>query len=1125
MALSNAVEATDKLDWDSAPAPIASTTCIQPFDNAGFAVPHDVLVLASSSHRAYIPLSLLCRPAILDAKACKRSGLLDGDGKVDALALEPYLNLEDVMDFASWSQAMTMLHLVLEQVMGAVSAKKYGAWLRSHQHQIRARLSEDAWPVLRRYDIDMRKLFWEEYRKAEAAAGQDGKGRAFEMPKWDPKAYEAAAASFGTTASDLDSLHKDSRSSFGKCLDLVNTALKPSTLSSVATSTSHSVRGQKVSPALAAAIGITERLKQTAHQDAIARLQASGRILAGSASYAATTASPVAAPVPIAPSPSPSDALYHDLVQRQATLIRQLQQQNATPPAPQLPQRSYTRPGGPLPSGTLPPLHPNGRLLPPSAVDTVNAFKRAAPGFAANPGPRPRNCPMCGVAEPDHAWTDCRTFNPDAVYRLGRGFAIQGTSQPVCANFNGGGCTMPDCTFVHGCTRCRLVPYERSRAHGHQDCKAGSLSPMGGPSSAGTGRAPLSFHAFADPSSGNKRGGALATGSNNIPAKRPADAQLAKAQDPALTNLLENGAAAVTDSWGLAASPTTGEADLSFLDALFGPKPPLEELYHNPSNLNACAFEKYLARLPHVEASPYRSIPVQIRQGFHLGICFPVVEPYFPPNAEMTDAEVEAVDDSIRKDVAKRRLAGPYNPAFLAATLGIYFRSSPLSCRLKYTPPGKPQKRRLIENLSFPYQPSAGGTTSVNSNLDSTEFPSRWTKLATLLDALRRLPAASTVMVTDLTDAFKQLPIHPSQRPHHGIVWRGALFFRKTPSFGGRTTPGTFCNVVDCVLDILEALFPTIFTSNIVDDLLFARFGDPPTPSDAIFAVLRELGVEWSEEKTQPWSRRFKFGGVWIDLEEMTVELDREKREKYALKLERFTEGRAHGAKRLDEVLSMMGTLLYVCEIIPSRRPRLHAFLCWRRRYPASPMSARHLTRSVLDELDDWLQFLRGPNEIKASFALPPRISNHSFFTDASTSGLGVVVDGRYAVAYSLSPRWARYAAEPGQIAAAEAWAVEIVGSIVEAWDLADVAVFVGVDNTNVVNGFAKGRAANRLVNNAIRRLSDAMQLRNVVLFLRYVNTKKNPADAVSRGFIDDRLSPLPFRIQPPPGTIEGPTP
>ncbi|GAA5928132.1 hypothetical protein JCM1841_006141 [Sporobolomyces salmonicolor] len=576
VALSNAVEAVDKLDWDSAPAPVANTTCIQPFDNAGFSVPHDVLVLASSSHRAYIPLSLLCRPAILDVKTCKRSSLLESDGKIDVLAIEPYLNLEDIMDFASWSQAMTMMHLILDQVMGPVSAKKYGTWLRSHQHQIRARLSEDAWPVLRRYDIDMRKLFWEEYRKAEAAAGQDGKGRAFEMPKWDPKAYEAAAAAFGTTATDLDSLHKDSRSSFGKCLDLVNAALKPSTLSSVATSTSHSVRGQKVSPALAAAIGITEKLRQSAHQGAVARLQDSGRILAGSVSRTPAMPSPAATAVPTPPNPSPSDALYHDLVQRQATLIRQLQQQNASLQVPQQPQKSLSRLGGALPIGTLPPLHPNNRLLPPSAVDTVNAVRRSGPGSPAFAGLRPRVCPMCGTNEPDHAWTDCGLFDPQAIYRMGRGFAIQGTSQPVCANFNGGGCDRFDCTFVHGCTRCRLVPHDRSKAHGRQDCKVGGPPSKGGSGNAGVGRAPQSFPFYSDPPSGVKRpvdsGGALASRSNNVPTKRPADAQLSKPQDDALTNLLENGAAAITDSWGLGDTQKDSEVDLSFLDQLFGPQ-------------------------------------------------------------------------------------------------------------------------------------------------------------------------------------------------------------------------------------------------------------------------------------------------------------------------------------------------------------------------------------------------------------------------------------------------------------------------------------------------------------------------------------------------------------------------
>ncbi|GAA5873389.1 hypothetical protein JCM1840_007367 [Sporobolomyces johnsonii] len=406
------------------------------------------------------------------------------------------------------------------------------------------------------------------------------------------------------------------------------------------------------------------------------------------------------------------------------------------------------------------------------------------------------------------------------------------------------------------------------------------------------------------------------------------------------------------------------------------------------------------------------------------------------------------------------------------------FRSSPLSCHLKYTPLGKPQKRRVVENLSFPYTPTPGGSSLVNSFLSSADFLSRWTKLSTLLDALRRLPPETSVMVTDLTDVFKQLPIHPSQHPHHGILWRGKFFCCKTPSFGGCSTPGMFCNVVDLVLDILESAIPSIFTSNIVDDLPFARFDSSLVSADSIFTSLRELGVEW-----------------------------------------------AQNARRLEDVLSVMGTLLYVCEIVPLRRSYLHAFLAWRRKFPDSPMASRHLTRVVLDEMDEWLRFLRSPEPIKASFALPPRVSDHYFFTDACARALGVVVDGRFAITFNLSQRWAEYAAIPGQIATAEAWAVEVVGAVVEVMGLENVAILVGVDNTNVINGFAKGCASNKFVNNTIRCLTEAMQMRNVVLFLRYVNTEHNPADAVSRGFLDSRLSLFPLPLPPPLGTDGGPPP
>ncbi|GAA5873298.1 hypothetical protein JCM1840_000021 [Sporobolomyces johnsonii] len=473
---------------------------LQPYDNAGFDVPHDILILASKGRRTYIPLTLLTRPAILDFIHGRRPALVDVDVEFEPLSLVPYANLEETMDVGTWSQAMVMMHLVLQQVMGDTSANKFGSWLHKHEHNICARLSDDAWPVLRRYDIAMRRLFWEQCRRFEAL------GRGFVMPQWEPNVYEAAAAFFGTKAADLDSLFKDGKSAFGKKLDGVAACFKLSNMSDAALSTVHFFRGTEVSPGLAAAIELTDRIKEAAKNEDVAKLHSSGRFLSGSAGFASSSATPAQPPPPPAPAlPRPPSPTSHQQslieqqaqhIQQQAQLIRQQQQQIAVLQASQQQQHSYAQPGGVLPTGTSPSLHPSGRLALPKIVDSLNASNQLSGGGGSCSGPA-RRCAMCGVVNPEHFWRDCAGWDKEAVYRLGEGFAIRGTSRPVCANFNAHGCPKIDCTFVHGCTRCRFAPFDRATAHGHHECKATALLP-------------------------------LLEDRISIPAKRPAEAQLTK---------------------------------------------------------------------------------------------------------------------------------------------------------------------------------------------------------------------------------------------------------------------------------------------------------------------------------------------------------------------------------------------------------------------------------------------------------------------------------------------------------------------------------------------------------------------------------------------------------------------
>lgn len=576
-------------------------------------------------------------------------------------------------------------------------------------------------------------------------------------------------------------------------------------------------------------------------------------------------------------------------------------------------------------------------------------------------------------------------------------------------------------------------------------------------------------------------------------------------------------------------SASTLLSDAEWLATLPPARDPLYELHHRSSRLDANAFERHLCALPHFELSPYTSIPDAIRSGFHLRIAEPVIAPYFPKNAELAPDEVAAVDKAMLEDIQKRRLAGPYEALELMRSTGVTFRSSPISVATKETPPGKPQKYRLVENLSSPYAPTPEGVRSVNSALNPLDYPCRWTRLVTFLDFLRRLPPETDVMVADLESAFRQLDIEPSQRPHHGVVWRGKLFFRKTPSFGGASTPGTFGRVVDATLDIIENELPNVLTSSILDDLLFARTSREVL-AEHILGRLEELGWIISKEKLQLWRRVFKFSGLIFDLEAGTVTLPPEKAWKFARRLELFLEGGPASKRSLKETLKVVGTLMYLTTVFAKFRPCVSALLAFRRTFPhdCSPFLEHGIGRACHKELSQWRSILSGAacgTPLSASFRLPSEFCASTIFTDASPAGLGVVIDDKYVLRAELVGKWREYASQPGGIVAPEGWAVEWAVEAATASGVRDCGLAVRCDNMGVVLGWQKGRSSNRLLNRTFARLLRKCEEFFLFLELSYVPTKENPADGPSRGAVDPRHAPFPLSLTAPPGTAGAPDP
>ena len=196
--------------------------------------------------------------------------------------------------------------------------------------------------------------------------------------------------------------------------------------------------------------------------------------------------------------------------------------------------------------------------------------------------------------------------------------------------------------------------------------------------------------------------------------------------------------------------------------------------------------------------------PTLIEQLIHsFRVCAPTITWFFtPPNNPSINIHCDAFNDILHKEFMKERYIGPFTQSNLESIIGP-FQSSLLHIIPK---PRRPGKFHLIQNLSHPSSPQLGDALSINSQVDSALFPCEWGTFHTACALVRDLPPGSQGATRDVVEAYRTIPLHPSQWP--ALIVRIAdeppLFAVDTSlCFGYGPSAGTYSVVQDAGLDIL----------------------------------------------------------------------------------------------------------------------------------------------------------------------------------------------------------------------------------------------------------------------------------------------------------------------------------
>jgi len=562
----------------------------------------------------------------------------------------------------------------------------------------------------------------------------------------------------------------------------------------------------------------------------------------------------------------------------------------------------------------------------------------------------------------------------------------------------------------------------------------------------------------------------------------------------------------------------------------------------------------------------YPNVLSYLQHGAVIGV--PQIRHSFSPNNKPS---VPLYSDHFRtilqREYSTRRHLGPFTKEQLEKAIGP-FQTSPLSIIPKTNKPGK---FRIIQDFSYPRTPTSP-IPSINAALDSSSFPCTWGTFSTMSLAVARLPPGSQAATRDETEAYRTMPLHPSQ--WNGTVVRiadDAFNVDTCLAFGLAPSAGVYGACADTANDIMraEGIGPIL---KWVDDRVFFRI-----PKSA----LNDFNAERSQlhKQIKDNGGRHHEGGRWwyhaghlpdgrimecdedmqFPIKDLSGATPRSEHEA------QFT----YGMEDINRITAQLGIPWEESKDVPFGTTIRYIGLEWdiarrtvslpedkKEKYKAAIIEWFSHTTHTLDEVQSlYGKLMHASHVIPPGRAYltrleifmgnfhdtpfkprtPPKGSNadlewwssrlqlprltrpipgpvilhdHSAYSDAS-SGVGIgVVVGEYWRAWTLVGDWH---SEGRDIGWAEAVAFELLACTLITIYGPDKHFKCYGDNTGVVEGWWKGSSKNAQTNTVFRRLHDVIETTNAHFHTKYVPSQHNPADAPSRGI----LGP-PNRLLPP---------
>ena len=144
---------------------------------------------------------------------------------------------------------------------------------------------------------------------------------------------------------------------------------------------------------------------------------------------------------------------------------------------------------------------------------------------------------------------------------------------------------------------------------------------------------------------------------------------------------------------------------------------------------------------------------------------------------------------------------------------------------------------------------------------------------------IQHLGRGNQLVKLDIQDAYRIVPVHPSDCNLLGIHWNGGTYINRALPFGLRSVPKIFNTVADFIAWIL-ACNGIHYQLHYLDDFLFLAAQDSNLGSQVLsiaLQTLRQLGISVAVHKTEGPTTVLIFLGIPIDTHRFELRLPSDK--------------------------------------------------------------------------------------------------------------------------------------------------------------------------------------------------------------------------------------------------------